>query len=240
MSAKLSQLQRIWRATVFVLRVICLALLVLMFSLKLRDFLRQPVVSETSVVSVPPPALTICPSALNSTALEEHEEEWDLGILTTEAVLQDAAVSLTCSVLACSTANDETCAPDVQQHGRCSDDGMTFHRGGASNARTNNGSSEGPIRFVESGFSSELRDSSNNSSFRALWQSRRVPPGITCHTLKLSSAPGTTIGEIVLTLALCEMFAHFKDGYYRLFFHAERSPKTWYGGTLVSPYHLVF
>ena len=59
MAAKTRIYQHVWRALAFGLRVLCLALLVLMFSLKLRDFLRQPVVSETSVVSVPPPALNL-------------------------------------------------------------------------------------------------------------------------------------------------------------------------------------
>ena len=212
--------RRIWRVTAFALRVLCLALLVLMFSLKLRDFLRQPVVSETSVVSVPPPALTICPSALNSTALEEREEGWDLGLFTTEEVFRAASAPLECSILACSTADKQICTPG----GRERNDHLCQSLG------------EG----TPFGVTVEPSTSANRTGdLQALWQRRRIPPGLICHTLTLSSASGAPIVETVITFALDYTFYHITNGFYRIFFHAERSPKTWYGGSLVSTYHLI-
>ena len=71
------------------------------------------------------------------------------------------------------------------------------------------------------------------------WRSRRVPPGLTCFTLDLSDLPQVAGAELRLTLILQSEFLHILDGYYRLFFHGERSPKTWYGLAQVSPYNLI-
>ncbi|KAF0286858.1 hypothetical protein FJT64_014622 [Amphibalanus amphitrite] len=64
-----------------------------MFSFKLADFMHRPVVWETRVVDAAPPSITICPSRLNISSLEDAQTWWERGSFTTEEVLQEAATS---------------------------------------------------------------------------------------------------------------------------------------------------
>ncbi|XP_043241726.1 uncharacterized protein LOC122391660 [Amphibalanus amphitrite] len=78
-----------------------------MFSFKLADFMHRPVVWETRVVDAAPPSITICPSRLNVSSLEDARSGWERGSFTTEEVLQRAATPVEAIVIACSTANGE-------------------------------------------------------------------------------------------------------------------------------------
>ena len=351
-----TKLKRLWQAAAFALRLVCFALLLLMFSLKLQDFLRQPVVSETKVISAALPAVTICPSAMNHTALGEMASEWVSGIITTEEVLQAISGTVGCNVLSCATGDKKDCSPLREGIPACLDLDFDFSRydiwsllnGG--NHSVNGSGTEYPDRetTTERGYSHynisganetehdayyerdaiDFRNRNESDSrsttpfyedrstpspygdrsttpfyentptqtssdrptppfsdrptppvsdrptppfyedtptppyedrsttppgdtststpppadevdLRRRWTSRRVPPGITCHTLDLSDLPEASSSQLFLTLILNEEYLHFTNGYYQMFFHAEPTPKTWYGGSLASAYNLV-
>ena len=373
-----TKLKRLWQAAAFALRLVCFALLLLMFSLKLQDFLRQPVVSETKVISAALPAVTICPSAMNHTARGEMASEWVSGIITTEEVLQAISGTVGCNVLSCATADKKDCSPlregipaclgldfDFSRYDIWSllnggnhsvngsgteypDSETTTERGSSHVSGTNETerdayyeseaidfrnrnesdsrsttpfyedrstpspywdrsttpfyentptqtSSDRPTPpfsdrptppfsdrptppfsdrptppvsdrptppfydrptppfsdtptppFYEDRSTTPPGDTSTSTpppadgvDLRRRWTSRRVPPGITCHTLDLSDLPEASSSQLFLTLILNEEYLHFTNGYYQMFFHAEPTPKTWYGGSLASAYNLV-
>ncbi|XP_043241821.1 uncharacterized protein LOC122391701 [Amphibalanus amphitrite] len=218
---------RVWRVAAIVLRVVCFILLLVMFSFKLADFMHRPVVWETRVVDAAPPSITICPSRLNVSSLEDARSGWERGSFTTEEVLQRAATPVEAIVIACSTANGEVCTPGGKQQnvpaicsaGTFPWDSSTAHYCNASRENSDSGGSR--------------------SGFKARWLTRRLPPGFTCHTLHLQQDDDAPVVEILLTLALHPDLFHTVEGFYRLFFHHGRSPKVWNGGAQISPYHLV-
>lgn len=176
--------QRAWRFTTALMRVICVTLLFVMFSYKVRDYIGAPVVSSTDLVPAPLPAITVCPAALNETVHMQLFPDWWEGNVTTEEILQMSAVEADQLVASCATTDGTPCGS---------------------------------------------------------WQRRRVPPsGITCYTLPQRS---DAVQDEVATELLLELnvFGELTNGLtlYQVFLHAEKTPKTFYGGGLVSAYHLV-
>ena len=325
-----TKLRRICRGAVFALRLVCFALLVLMFSFKLADFLRRPVVSESSIVPASLPAITVCPAALNETAAFRMRDAWEAGLFTTEEVLQAASGRLECNVYICETNSGHTCArpwdgsncpvffihiggnsPDGDRNAinfnsngeHVKNENMTDVRNGCLTEAKPNKTKGDDIVPDDTGIISKARNETGGRRIRHRredfatppvptspsltpredlptpphrgdpptspvvtpreelpsppdedgpppppervdlsdrWRSRRIPPGITCHTLDLSDLPEVSSSELKLNLVLNQDFYHPTNGYYSLFFHKQPSPKTWYGGgTIVSTYNLV-